>query len=367
MEFTCETSALADAARNAGTIAPTKGEAFDKAQGIVIQLEDDEDVIQIKTSDLSSTYLQRIKVDNLDRSRDTVWRLPSALLANFLIQLPLNGAEVKFSQDGHRVKIQSGRIKASFDSLVMDGFPEFKPFDTADMSQVDNLARCMKQVAWAVGDTSPLNGIHLDGTSVVGCSQERMAEVPCTVPVDEAITVPLSALSAAIKNTSEVHMRASDDRLYLRTDEDTLMTSSILVDKYPNLDVLRAMAAKCDAHAEVSISAVSDAVSRMLVLCKTDRYPRIVIAMSPGAMSISMDVPDLGQVEETLDIIGAEKEQTFHFTPRNLMSALGSCHASGDKAWIGYNSDNDLAPIHFTDDQEDGKGFSCVCMPRRPE
>lgn len=363
MEFTCETATLADAVAKANRIAPNKGAAFDLAHGILFEVNPGpaQPYVYVKACDLETTYNHRVQI--LSGQGYGTWRLPSAVLAGFMNALPLgDGATVTFSynEKQERVVVKAGKTKGAFRCFDPESFPKFGWFDESKLVAVPGFAKKCQQVAWAVDPKSaPLSGVHIDGESLVGCDRNRLAEVPIKVPVDHAITAPLTALAGVIKNTDEIKLAAIGNKLYLMTDNDTQATSILYMDPYPNVGGLRELMRKADRSAKINVEPFVEIVERMLTLCKTERYPLLSLRFERDLLRIKMDVPDMGRIDDEMDCVYPMDDNfTIHFTPGPLLTAMKVC-AAAQSSWVFGPGSMNIVSI------TDGSGYRCLTMPRK--
>lgn len=356
-----ETGNLADAVQQAARVAPNKGAAFDKAAGILFTVLDDLKLM-IRSTDLESTFERVIPLLETSVTPVEPFRLPSAVLSSFLMQLPLgdgNVAELGLS-DRATVEIKSGKTNAKFRTLEAGMFPTFSiSYEYDKLLVVPDFAKRVKQIAWCVArDTAPLTGVHLDGQGMIACDRSRAARVPCAIPLDHPITAPLSALSGVLNATDEVRLTGIGDRLVIVPDRDTVVTSTIYAEKYPDVAALWNQTKACDQQVEFDPREMLSVLSRILVLCHEERYPVMQLTFCDEAMVLDMDVEDLGQVVDEIPCTTNFTEPfEMRFTPTNFRDSLA---AIGGNATIVFQRDP-YRPIRLFDND----GFSTVMMPRR--
>lgn len=360
MRIEIETAVFADAANRAARVSPTKGAAFDKAAGLILEVTPDKPRgVVIKSTDLETTFLTRMSALKSD-GVGGVWRINAHVLAGFLSQLPTApGSVVTLVDSKDKLVLKAGKTKANLRTMSPTDFPPFSAFDESGMTLVPNLGQAVQQVAWAVDrDRDPMTGVHIDGQRLVACNGTLMAEVPCVAAVDEPITAPLQALSNAMKNTAEVHIKAMTKRLYLMPDQDTQATSRIYAAPFPDCEPLRRRVEGHPNNIEISVEILAEAIRRQMVLCKGDRYPLIKVTMLDGSIAIEMDVPELGTIEDEIDCKGGSLGSIeIWFTPTVLTQALAAAKAA--TVTIAYL--DAMAPVSLAD----GLGYRCIAMPRR--
>lgn len=357
-----ETAAFADATAKAARVAPTKGAAFDKAAGLMLEFDphSPDRPVTVKSTDLESTFLTRLPAQK-GSGDASAWRLPAGLLAGFLSQLPMGpGSTVTLSDKQDKISLKSGRTRANIHTIDASSFPRFAWFDGSELKAVSNLAQCLQQVAWAVDSDggTVIGGVHIDGKRLVACDRTKLAEIPCVVSIDDPITVPLQALAGTMRNTAEIKVRATDKRLLLMTDQDTQATSRIYAEPFPSLDSLRSRVEQNPHSIEVSVEAFSAVLKRQMVLCRGERYPSVKMTLGDGVISIEMDVPDLGTMEDEFDCKGGSLVSTvILFSPTLLVSALGAARTP----IVTLTYDGPLHPVAVVD----GAGYRCIAAPMR--
>lgn len=360
---TFEVATLADAVSKAARVAPNKGNAFDRVAGIVLEIDPARmSTIVIKSTDLQLSFRQEVNVLSMGDEVAT-WRLPSSLFASIMSTLPVTSGSTiimaeKEPSDGY-VYFQSGKTKAKLRYITGD-YPAIELLPPATLNAAQGFARRMAQVAWACDKnvTNTLGGVHVDGQFLYGCNRQVAAKVPCPVVLDHPITAPLSELSALIKNTSEVNIRATDTKLYLMPDPYTQMSSVLYADKYPSINAI--FDREQYTHTlSVNVEALKAALDRMLILVKSERFPVTTIEIAEGVMRLVMEVVEVGRIADEVEIEGgSETPFQVSFTPGNLIGALD---ASGRPRVIIDYGPTPMSQIRLRDDSD----FVAVIMPRK--
>ena len=361
---TFEVAAFADAVKKASRIAPYKGIPFDRAAGIVIDIDPaNPDRVVLQSTDLQTTYRQEIAA--LDVGDEVIsWRLPSRLIDSIMATLPITSGSTivlaeKDPSDGY-VYFKCGKTKAKLRYITGD-FPLIDVIDAAQLQKVDGFARRMAQVAWATdrNTASVLGGIHITGTHLYACDKQTMARVPCVVPLTEPVTAPLSELSSLIKNTSDVALAATDTHLMLMPDEFTQMSSVLYAAEYPKVETV--MNREQYTHTlTVAVEHIIAALERMLILVKVERYPVTTIEIGDGVMRLEMEVPEVGKIDDEIEISGGTTGDTAFrvaFTPDNLIDAM---KASGRPRITFDYGPTPLSQMRIRDDSD----YVAIIMPR---
>lgn len=338
----CETATLADAIMKAARVAPNKGAAFDKASGILMEVRPSRpSPLYVKSTDLEVTYLQRVSVLSSEGD-DVNWRIPSQLVSGIMSSLPLgSGQQVTMRDEGNDVIIESGSSVAHLRTYAAEYFPTITPFTPADMAEVEDLPRRLAQVAWATDPAaSVLAGVNIDGTFLSGCDRYVLAQVPCVVPVNRPITVPLSAVAGLLKNVGSVALRATDDRLQLMPDEDTQIACTILREEYPKVNGIKRDQFGCEFTAPRE--RVVDVLNRMMVLGRGERYMFLNVSVGAGEIALAMTVEDTGHMQDAITVAGGigPDDEPYEFTvaPDKLSHALNASARADIKFRCGPNA-----------------------------
>lgn len=360
---TFEVATFADAVNKASRIAPYKGIPFDRAAGVVIEVDPaTPETVIITSTDLQMTFRQEVSALEVGDEPAT-WRVPSKLLNSIMSTLPLvSGSTIVMAEkepSDSYVYFKSGKTKAKLRTITGD-YPLIDHIDPTKLQAVGNFARRMQQVAWATDKNaaSVLGGIHINGTHLFGCDKQTMAMVPCAVPLDRPVTAPLSELSALIKNTSEVGLAATDTHLMLMPDAYTQMSSVLYASEYPKVETVINRVQYTETL-NVSVDALTASLARMLILVKVERYPVTTIEIGDGVMRLEMEVPDVGKIDDEIEIAGGTQGTPFRvsFTPDNLIDAM---KASG-RPYVTFDyGPTPVSQMRIRDDND----FVAIIMPR---
>lgn len=352
--ITFETATLASSIAKAVRVAPTKGAAFDKAAGIVLTIDPKADKpVTVRATDLEITYLEWVNSLKVETEK-LVLRLPAQLLHGVLSNLPPTG-EVKLVDDGSHLLITSGKKRARIIKIDPSlPYMNFQPFDASGLNLVENFARRVGQVSWACADDAvPFTGVHIEGDHLIATDRYRVARVPCDVPLEKPITIPLGPLGPIMRNLTDARLAATDRRLLLMPDEYTQVTSVIFDAAYPSAaQMATVMRTEWPQTLRVAREGFAKALQAMLVLCKTERYPLVKLTIGNERILIDMDVPDVGEMSDELEVGGADHEPCeLLITPTYLTEILGAVDDA--EVSFSYDPDNTLALPYVTGEADD--------------
>lgn len=360
--ITFETATITDVIKKASKIAPTKGPAFDKAAGILMEVRpnDPEAQVTVKATNTDIFYLEWTNSLAVEGDEDWVWRIPSQLLAQILSSFPMGqNSSVELKQVQGRLQIVCGKTRATISLMDPGYFPQFDPFDPSGLQEVKGLAARMTQVAWAADkSTVPMNGIYLDGSTAVATNRYRLARVPLEAPFSEPVTLPQDVIAPLMKETVDAMVGVFNGKFYMMPDDDTQIVANVYAAKFP--DVKRALNPQRPAFVEVLKDQLADSINRMMLLVASDRYPRLDITFGDERIHIALRAEGTGLIEDQIDVDGQAVHEDFtnYFDPKNMLDAIRNCPNS--KLKIGYDASNARVPFYI----DGGSGYEAWVVPR---
>ena len=367
MKVTFENATIADSVGKAARVAPTKGEAFDKASGILLTLDPDDSTVTLRTTNLHVFYLEVVDTVELDMGSalDGTWRLNAQMLAQVMGKLPIgSGKTVTFEDKDGEVLVKSGRTTARFRKMDHTYFPQWEPFDPNKLDMVPDFGARLKQVEWAADDDdgSPIAGIRLDGERAIATDRFRLAIVPCEAePIYKPITIPAGILKPIIGNLRDVAIGIDEGVFLLMPDTSTQIRTRIYDRDYPN--VVKAMDERTWPNKITARKqALIDIMERAMIFAQRDRIPKMTCIVGNNEFAVMCSDADLGLLG---DVVELDTDQADHpryrilFTPRNLIEALQA--APSEVVDIFYDPENANFPFKI----DGGSGYTALVMPRR--
>jgi DNA polymerase III sliding clamp (beta) subunit (PCNA family) len=354
-----ETATLADAVKNAASIAPAKGAAFDQASGIIMVVVPGMPAV-LKATNLEVFYTEWVDNVAIEGPMAT-WRIPSMLFSSIISAMPIgSGKTVSLEFVDSYLEIVSGTRRAKIRCPSPEYFPTWDVFDPDKLEAVEGLGARIKQVAWAASrqNNPPRTGIHLDGSQIVATDGIRLARVPCDVPLVEPITVPATLFAGLLPGQGETRIAATDAQMLIMPNDSTQIRTVIYDGKFP--DLAKAMKRDHPGHIEINARQVVDLVNGMLGIVKAERDPKLSMIIGDELFKIYMTSPDTGEIQDHIEIAGQAVHAPIQidFTPANLVNPLEV--SPNQEATIGYRLDNPKAVIHF----DGGSGYEAWAMPR---
>lgn len=369
--FDC--AALDDAVSKASRIAPKKGDAFDKAAGIVFDIDTNNNFATIRATDLEINYEQRVKILEAKGS-PTVWRIPSSILQGITSNLPMaEGAVVEFidRDDPSVIRFKSGRMVAKLAVMKADDFPRIPSFEAEGMTPAQDLSQRVEQVAWATDPKSPLlGGIHMDGRRIIGCNSTTLAVVECPVALDEPVTVPLGTLTALLKTATDIRVRAEGNRFEMMLDSDTKASTRILEGLYPKVDGVMRPVSEFLGTVRIHRQQFQETLDRMMVMVQNEKSPSLALDFNGtgliNLLTFDMEITGTGRMQDSIDVSSDEWRDTFRIFvhPRMIQDAVTKIRGDYFELSFGHNNP-DLAKkssLRISDD----KGYICYVSPKVP-
>jgi DNA polymerase III sliding clamp (beta) subunit (PCNA family) len=363
-----EVAAIADAVKKAARIAPTKGNAFDKAAGLLFDIDPEVDLtVALKSTDLNIFSIEW--VDPIEIEGDaTRWRVPSAIFAQAISGLQIGSGrtlilEEKLTGNNMALHLTCGRLKAKFNLMDASFYPDWPIFDPASLITLNDLGGRISQVEWAADKSMPpLSGIHFDGKKIVSTDRYRLASAPMEVPnLSEAVTVPAGLLGQILRQTGEVQFGLDDHHMLLMPDEHTQLRAILYGEEYPQVE--RVMRRDQPASFKARKTAMLEVISRASAFSGSERFPLLKVFIGREEFAVMMENLEVGLLGDVVEIPGYanhSRVQIF-FSPTNLTEGINACPS--DEIEFFYDPDNPKALIRISG----GSGYECWLAPRRKD
>lgn len=355
---------LHDALQKASKVAPTKGAAFDRAAGIHLTVLPDG--IAVRATDEELFYYQ--KVEAFPTETGMSFRLPSVLLSGFVASLPMNNDAhmVRFmydeENDPRSITIKFGKTKLSLRaSMIVGGnFPTWEPEPYESMTSAQEIAATIEQVAWAVGESGVLQGVHIDGEQMVGTNGQALAAIaPCKVPIDTPITAVLKPIMPLLKMGTDIRIKVIENKIHVALDDQTQIRSTVVLLPYP--DVVKALSrSELPSSFLVTRTRLIEALNRLLLVNRNDNLPRCKITIREGSIEVSL-TGEKADIQDATMVAGQtfHEDHTYTFNPYWVVDVLESftCKDVRINHLVGYPT---KTPFHLTDP---GGAYQAWIMP----
>jgi DNA polymerase III sliding clamp (beta) subunit (PCNA family) len=357
---------LADAVSRAARVAPTKGAAFDKAAGIIIDLDVVKARAELRATDLETSFFQSIQCISAT-GPSLVWRVSSLLLDGFLQSLPKREDDTValIGRGDDKIRLRCGKTVIALQLLPVTEFPSLGDVPVFEGTPANEVAAKVEQVAWSVDlKRANLSGVYIDGTRMIACDGFTLCSIPCQVGVDKPILVPMQTLKSLLKQASDVRMATNGPRIYVSLDAETVVSSSLIMDEFPKVDPL--MVTDFGGTLSFRKTAFQDCMNRLNTMARQDRLPAITLTLGTSgmlrALIFDVAVKGVGRIRDELDITtDCEVEYVISFQPAHLEKAVEACQ--GDTVSLDFAPGGEFdkpKQIRIRDD----KDFQCWIVPR---
>ncbi len=167
------------------------------------------------------------------------------------------------------------------------------------------------------------------------------------------------------KGMNEIAKLASDDyniQLGFRQNncvarrDDSLIVIRLMESKFPDYNAV--IPKKTDAIIKINHEEILDGMKKMTIL-SDDSYRGVKIKLSKGIMELKSDNPDIGDVQEIIDIDYDGETIELGFNARYFIDILQSMDS--DEVYLGFQ--NSSTPCLITGDKD--LGFLGLIMPMR--
>lgn len=369
--ITFETASIADAVKKAGHVAPERGKAFDQAAGLLFKLtpQDTSSEFCVKATNHQVWYTEWVKPNSIV-GKAVTWRLPSSLMVSVLSSLPIGtGRTVTMSDEGKnlgdgRVLMTSGRMKAKINTLDLDAYADWEPFDTDNMIEVKDLGERFNQVEWAADKNGaiPFTGIHIDGKNLICTDRVVLAKYPLEIPgLDEPLTIPAKMLTGVISRMGPIKIASSGTNLHISPDEYIQITCLVYGQKFPSTKGIM----KRDHEDSISFlkAELVSCINRAVTFTGSDRAPILKLFIGREEISVLMANEEEGLLGDVVEVPGQAQHKLvcLMITPQNILHVLSN--APSDKVTIHYNSDPEKSNRVVW--VEDGSGYEAWVATRR--
>jgi DNA polymerase III sliding clamp (beta) subunit (PCNA family) len=367
-EITVENASFADVIKKANSVAAAKGEAFDKAAGIVIQ-HDPEVGTRIRATNLELFYTEWI--DAIDAPNEKVaWRVSSRFISAIAGGLPIgSGKTVTLSSeptDG-MVALRSGRITSMLPKLNVNSYPEWGVFDPDALTPCNGFGHAIDKVEWAAARDGgvPLSGIHFTGEMVIATNRYLLGAMPLELAAPEPFTVPGSVMAQLVKSndtsgTTLVALDPATKKLFVMPNQHSQIQVVTYAVPFPNIEPI--FARRGESTLRVGKQDLLSLLQRTESLSNIDRNPKMNVWVGKDQIAAQslLENHDGAMLGDVIECEGApHKRSQYSFTPANLINAVQN--APGNEVEISYKVND---PSGFWCVASDG-GYQGWVVPRK--
>lgn len=327
---TFENATISEVVKRIERVTPKKGEAFDKASGVVFEITPGADwPVVVRATNLELFYTEWVNALEVDMEEPVLWRLPSFQLAQIATKLPIgSGKTTTFALQGGRMIVTSGRFKANIGMISPEFYPTWEPFDPSGLTAVSDLGSRIEQVAWATakgtGDT--MTALRFNGETLAATDKYRLASVPMKMDgLDRDLVVPIAALSPLIKQMGDTNIGIVGNLFAMMPNEYTQIMASIYEAPYPKIE--RVMARDQPNSVKFNRDLVAELIGRVSTADSKNRMPEMQVFIGDEEIAFFVKEADGdGYAGDVLEVAGQAQHERFMFriTPQNMLEAMGA-------------------------------------------
>ena len=286
--------------------------------------------IQFTTTDLDVGITGSVEAQ-IDKEGATT--LPARRLVSIVRELPTSEIEVSVDAKNH-ASIRSGPAFFKIIGLSDSEFPPLPDFQGSKEFRIPQvvLRDGLRKTAYAISSDETryvLNGIfasfHDGKMTLVATDGRRLAmvdsdlEFPASHETDVIIpTKAVQELQRLLGDTGEVIVKLTDNQVSF-TIGDSLLASKLIEGNYPNYRQV----IPGDALERVVISreALLETVRRVSLLA-SDKSNSVKLVFSENQIEVTANSPDVGEAQESMDVIYQGKPMQIAFNPEFLQAPL---------------------------------------------
>ena len=189
--------------------------------------------------------------------------------------------------------------------------------------------------------------LEVTGTDSYRLSKKRI-KLSDTVKEDIDIVVPyktLSELPKIISSDEKIELHIFSNKLLLKSENLIIMTR-LINGNYPDTNKL--IPESFELKVKVNLNSFYNAIDRASLLTNNEEKNIIKLETKKNKMIISSNIPEIGNVEETLDINkDADKEIKISFSSKYMMEAIKTFDS--EEVEISFNGEIKPIIINYVD------------------
>lgn len=286
--------------------------------------------IQFTTTDLDVGITGSVEAQ-IDKEGATT--LPARRLVSIVRELPASEVEVSVDSKNH-ASIRSGPSYFKIIGLGEAEFPPLPDFEGSTEFRIPQtvLRDGLRKTSYAISSDETryvLNGIFAsfrDGKmTLVATDGRRLAmvdsdlEFPASHETDVIIpTKAVQELQRLLGDTGEVIVKLTDNQISF-TIGDSLLASKLIEGNYPNYR--QVIPGDAVERVVISREGLLDTVRRVSLL-SSDKSNSVKLVFSTNQIEVTANSPDVGEAQESMDVIYQGKPMQIAFNPEFLQAPL---------------------------------------------
>lgn len=363
VEFTNAT--LADAIKRANIVAPTRGRELDMFKGFVIDLDPDEESVTLRTTNGSLYYTEFLYPTSIECDKAVSWRVASISTHGIVSNLPVTGT-VKFKDEGGKLRITSGRMRASTPLIRGGDYPDQDQFmyEPEGMYPLKGFGEKLDLIGWAVSPDGlpPRAGVYMDSEFLCATNSRVLARVPNEYKFADDrknIVLPYALVAPILRTIEELEVGVLGNNLIISPTEDIYIKCSLFEDRFDPVN--RIMEKEYPESLTFDKEVCTGVLSRVSKIGAADRQINLDVYIVGDLMTLSIkDRDSAEEIEESMTLaVEAEHELAkFMFSLEYFTDAVSK--APGKEITMHYDPNKTNSVVKFSSDH----GYEACVVPR---
>lgn len=356
---------LADAVKRANVVAPTRGRELDMFKGFVFDVYPGEDYVTLRTTNGDIYYTEFLYPKSIDVEKQTSWRVASASTHGIVSNLKLSET-VKFKDEGGKIRITSGRMKASTPLIRSGDYPDADlfMFEPDNMIKMSGFGKRLDQVGWAVSTDGlpPRCGVYMDEEHIGATNGKLLVRLPNEYSFADGrsnIVIPYALVGPILRQIEEIELGVLGNNLIISPTEDIFIKCALYEPRFDPIN--RIMEKEHGAVLSFDKDEMLGVLSRVSNIGASDRQIALDLYIVSEMMTLSIKDRDAAEeIEETILLqSGGDHEMCkFRFSIEYFRDIVAK--APGKDIVMHYSPEKTASMVKFTADE----GYEGVVMPR---
>ncbi|AUV60655.1 DNA polymerase processivity factor [Gordonia phage SteveFrench] len=356
---------LADAFKRANIVAPTRGRDFDLFKGFVIDVNPVDEYVTLRTTNGSLYYTEFLYPVSIECDAPATWRVSSISTHGIVTALPVSG-QSKFIDEGGRLRITSGRMRASTPFLKGGDYPDKEQFmyDPDGMYPTKGLGARMDLIGWGVNTDGlpPRAGLYMDEEYLCSSNGKVAMRVPNDYKFADGrsnVVIPYHLIGPILRTLEECEVGVLGPNLVISPTEDIYIKCSLFEEKFD--PVSRMMDKEHEESCSFDKETIVGVLSRVSKIGASDRQIGLDVWIAGDMMTLA--IKDRDSAEEIEESLMLEMESThdplkYLFSLETFTDVVSK--APGKTLTMHYNPSKTTSMVKFTAEE----GFEACVMPR---
>ncbi|ATW61147.1 DNA polymerase III sliding clamp [Gordonia phage Harambe] len=357
---------LADAIKRANIVAPTRGRELDMYKGFVFDLDPEEEAVILRTTNGELFYTEFLYPKDMEVDQPTTWRVASSSTHGIVSNLPMSGT-CKFKDEGGKLRITSGRMRASTPLIRGGDYPDQASFmfEPEGMFQMKGFGSRLDLVGWAVSSDGlpPRAGVYMDEEYLCASNGKLAVRVPNEYSFADGrsnVVMPYSIIGPILRSIEELEVGVLGNNLIISPTEDIYIKCGLFEERFDPVN--RMMSKEHEASCSFDKETIVGVLSRVSKIGSSDRQIALDLYIAGDMMTLAIkDRDSAEEIEESL-MLHAEAEHDdmvrYLFSVETFTEVITK--APGKDITMMYNPSKTTSMVKFTA----AEGFEAAVMPR---